>query len=105
VGPGSLSPDGTGIAYKKAIASDPSVWRCHVLDLATGDETQLAEERSIDDQLAWLDNEHLLYADSDKTTWIVRADGTGIPERWLEDADSATVSAPVSQGSRTGSAG
>jgi Tol biopolymer transport system component len=92
----SLSPDGTRIAYKKAIATDPSVWRFHVLDLATGRETELAEERSIDDQLAWLDDEHLLYADGDQTTWVVRADGTGVPERWLEDADSATVTRPGS---------
>jgi hypothetical protein len=92
----SLSPDGTRIAYKKAISSNPSVWRFHVLDLATGSETELAEERSIDDQLAWLGNEHLLYADDDRTTWIMRADGTGVPERWLEDADSATVSEPGS---------
>lgn len=92
----SLSPDGTRIAYKKAIATDPSVWRFHVLDLATGRETELAEERSIDDQLEWLDDEHLLYADSDETTWTVRADGTGVPEVWLEDASSATVSDPGS---------
>jgi hypothetical protein len=87
----SLSPDGTRIAYKKAIATNPSVWRFHVLDLTTGRETALAEERSIDDQLAWLDDEHLLYADDQQTTWIVPANGTGVPERWLEDADSATV--------------
>lgn len=87
----SLSPDGTRIAYKKAIATDPSVWRFHVLDLATGRETALAEERSIDDQLAWLDDEQLLYADEEQTTWIVPADGTGVPEKWLEDANSATV--------------
>jgi WD40-like Beta Propeller Repeat len=87
----SLSPDGTRIAYKKAIDTNPSVWRLHVLDLATGRETALAEDRSIDDQLAWLDDEHLLYADGDQTTWVTRADGTGTPEQWLEDANSATV--------------
>jgi len=87
----SLSPDGTRIAYKKAIDTDPSVWRFYVLDLETGEETELSEERSIDDQLAWLDDEHLLYADDDGTTWMMRADGTGEPEVWLEDATSATV--------------
>lgn len=92
----SLSPDGTRIAYKQAIDTNPSVWRFYVLDLATGRRTALAEQRSIDDQLAWLDDEHLLYADSDETTWVVPADGTGSPEEWLEDANSATVAAPPS---------
>lgn len=96
----SLSPDGTRIAYKKAIGTNPSVWRFHVLDLRTGRETELSEQRSIDDQLAWLDDEHLLYADDDNTTWVMRADGTGEPSVWLEDATSATVGeSPAASGS------
>ena len=87
----SLSPDGTRIGYKKAVGHDPTVWRFGVLDLATGRETPLAETRSIDDQLAWLDDGRLLYADTRGTTWVVRADGRGRPARWLRAADSATV--------------
>ena len=86
----SLSPDGKRIAYKKAISHDPTVWRFHVLDLATGRETPLAETRSIDDQLSWLDDEHLLYGDGERT-WMVSADGSGNPAEWLDGADSPTV--------------
>src|SRR5262249_48869127 len=66
----SLSPDGTRIGYKKAVSHNPTKWRFHVLDLATGKETPLSETRSVDDQLAWLDNSHLLYSDGDRT-WVV----------------------------------
>jgi hypothetical protein len=86
----SLSPDGTRIGYKKAIAHDPTQWRFHVLDLATGKETPLAETRSVDDQLAWLDEQHLLYSDG-KQTWVVNADGSGRPKVWLPATDSPTV--------------
>lgn len=91
----SLSPDGTRIAYKKAVSRDPTVWRFTVLDLATGHETPLAETRSIDDQLAWLDDRRVLYADSDSKSWTVPADGSGHPQLWMKDADSATVWDPA----------
>ena len=59
----SLSPDGTRIAFKKAQGSYTGRhWRFTVLDLASGTETALPETRNIDDQLAWLDNCHLMYA-------------------------------------------
>jgi hypothetical protein len=86
----SLSPDGTRIGYKKLVGRNPTVWRFHLLDLATGRETPLSETRSIDDQLAWLDNQRLLYGDGEHT-WIVNADGTGRPQAWLRNADSPTV--------------
>src|SRR4051794_33519524 len=57
----SLSPDGTRIGYKKLVGIKARTWRFHVLDLATGKETPLAETRSVDDQLEWLDDGHLLY--------------------------------------------
>jgi Tol biopolymer transport system component len=86
----SLSPDGTRIAYKKAITENPKTWRFTMLDLASGKETPLSESRSIDDQLAWLDDEHLIYSDG-TTSWVVNADGTGAPQRWLRNSDSPTV--------------
>jgi hypothetical protein len=86
----SLSPDGTRIGYKKLVGSNPAVWRFHVLDLATGRETPLAEERPIDDQLEWLDESHLLYGNGDDI-WTVAADGTGTPHRFLARADSPAV--------------
>ena len=51
----SVSPDGRRIAYKKRLNEGGRVlWQLHVLDLASGEETALAERRSIDDQLEWL---------------------------------------------------
>jgi hypothetical protein len=91
----SLSPDGTRIGYKKAVSHDPTVWRFTVLDLASGHETPLAETRSIDDQLAWLDNGHLIYGDKERE-WVVDADGSGAPRPWIAGADSATVVRPRS---------
>jgi hypothetical protein len=60
----SLSPDGTRLAYKRQVGSAGRPhWTLHVLDLATGAETALtAETRSVDDQVEWLDDSHLLYA-------------------------------------------
>jgi len=88
----ALSPDETRIAYEHAVAQNPTRWRLHVLDLATGRDWGLAERRSIDDQPAWLDDRHVLYADARGVTWVADADGGGRPRRWLDHGTSATVS-------------
>jgi hypothetical protein len=94
----SLSPDGTRIAFKKHGSLPPGKWRLAVYDLATGKETLLAEEHSVDDQVEWLDNSHVLYglprtgsgaATSD--IWSVPADGTGTPAVLVKDAWSPAV--------------
>jgi len=95
----SLSPDGTKVAYKKRLDADrPGSWRLAVLDLASGTETLLAEPRSVDDQVEWLDNDHLLYAvvrpGSQATTsdlWVVPADGSGESTVVIENASSPAV--------------
>lgn len=96
----SLSPDGTRVAYKKRFIIDGRlVWQLHVLDLATQRETALAEKRSLDDQIEWLDNDHVLYAVSDKpegssgttNVWKADADGTGTPALFLPKAYSPSV--------------
>jgi len=89
----SLSPDGTRIAFKRAIDGDPvRGWRVSVLDLATMAVTSTAEHRSIDDQAAWLDDRTLAYTVRDSSgapsVWGVPADGTGHPLLLVPDAES-----------------
>lgn len=86
----SLSPDGTRIAYKSRTGSTSRPWRLSVLDLSTMRETRLAETRSIDDQAEWLDDENVLYGLYDEV-WVVPADGSGAPERFIQTADSPAV--------------
>jgi uncharacterized repeat protein (TIGR01451 family) len=87
----SLSPDGKRLAFKKRVGGVlRPVWRFHVLDLATMSETPVAELRSIDDQIEWLDDREVLYGDG-STIWAAAADGTGEPRKFLSQAGSPTV--------------
>jgi hypothetical protein len=62
----------------------------HVLDLETMKETPLAEKFPVDDQVEWLDNDRVLYARS-PDTWVVPADGSGAPRKFLSNALSPAV--------------
>jgi hypothetical protein len=93
----SLSPDARRIAYKKRLMDGNRVlWQLHVLDLASGRETALSENRSIDDQLEWLDNQHVLYsvpsaADGSSPStdvWQVSVGGRSAPKLFLRNAYS-----------------
>jgi len=87
----SLSPDGKRLAFKKRVGGLlRAVWRFHVVDLATMAETPLAELRSIDDQIEWLDDSQVLYGDG-STLWVAAADGTGQPHKFMSQASSPTV--------------
>jgi hypothetical protein len=73
----SLSPNGTRIAFKRAIDNDPRRgWRLSVLSLSDVSVTSLAETRSIDDQAAWLSSDTVGYtvrgADGTPSVWAVR---------------------------------
>ena len=58
----ALSPDNRRVAYKKRVGSGLAPWRFYVLELETMIERPItAETRSIDDQLEWLDDAHVLY--------------------------------------------
>lgn len=85
----SLSPDGTRIGYKKLIGKAAG-WRFHVLDLASGHETPLAEKWPVDDQLEWLDDRTVLF-NYGEDIWRLPADGTGVPQRFVARADSPAV--------------
>ncbi|MGF1663648.1 MAG: TolB family protein [Kineosporiaceae bacterium] len=93
----SVSPDGTRVAYKKRGPAPAGQWRLAVLDLATGEEHLLDEERSVDDQIAWVDDATVAYglprdgADAAVTdVWSLPVDG-GEPEVLVPQAWSPAV--------------
>lgn len=98
----SLSPDGTRLAFKEASERGGRTWWTPaVLDLATGERTVLsAEQRNVDDQIAWLDDRTLLYGlprdDEPGVTdvWSLRADGGGSPQLFIQQAWSPAVVRP-----------
>ncbi|WP_341720446.1 hypothetical protein QQG74_12455 [Micromonospora sp. FIMYZ51] len=94
----SLSPDGTRLAFKERGDLPAGRWRLAVYDLASGTQTRLAETRSVDDQVEWLDDHTVVYglprgrpgtASSD--VWSVPADGRGAPALLIPDAWSPAV--------------
>jgi hypothetical protein len=82
----SLSPDGKQIGFKSRINGE-NRWRLHVLDLATLKDHPVAETRSIDDQVEWLDNDTLAYSDG-RNVYTVPANGSGSPQLLVRDATS-----------------
>jgi hypothetical protein len=97
----SISPDGTRLAYKK---SDTGTLTGHrsiaVLDLASGAESVLAEQQSIDDQIEWLDDSTLLYglprdgSELDSDLWSIKTDPSARPALFIEHAWSPSVVRP-----------
>ena len=96
----SLSPDGTRIAFKHTRdGSAPRHWQPAILELSTNRMTVLPETRSVDDQLEWLDNDHVVYAlrgpqriqPRRADIWQLPADGHGGPTILFPDAESPAV--------------
>jgi hypothetical protein len=94
----SLSPDRTRVAFKKHGDLAPGKWRLAVYDLRTRTETLLAETRSVDDQVEWLDDATVIYglpredqASASSDVWAVPADGTGAARVLVLDAWSPAV--------------
>jgi hypothetical protein len=100
----SLSPDGTRLAYKVRHGDGfgPVSWTIAALDLRTMNRTDLSETRSVDDQVAWLDDDTVMYGLDDAGSfsprtdvYTVAADGSGAPSLLVEEAWSPTlVTAP-----------
>jgi hypothetical protein len=82
----SLSPDGEQIAYKSRIEGT-NRWHLRVLEVATLADHAVAEKRSIDDQVEWLDDRTLVYSDGENV-YSVPADGSGEAELLVRDATS-----------------
>jgi WD40-like Beta Propeller Repeat len=92
----SLSPDGRRLAFKQRVSGNATVfWRLAVLDLATMAETLLdAEQRSVDDQVEWLDNTHVIYhlpASEGADIWSLRTDQREAPQRLIKGGYSPAV--------------
>jgi len=94
----SLSPDGTRIAFKLRTSTngaDLPTWQPAVLDLETLKEVPLAETRSVDDQIEWLDNSTVVYSVDTgigaPSIYSAPADGSGQPALLVADADSPSV--------------
>ena len=94
----SLSPDNRLIAFKKRVGPDSAPWRIYLLDVATLTDRPLAvEKRSVDDQIEWLDNGHVLYAvpranePVSSDIWLAPIDNSAAPRIFLAHAESPIV--------------
>ncbi|MDR2877379.1 MAG: hypothetical protein LBV36_04990 [Chromatiales bacterium] len=100
----SLSPDNKRVAFKRRVALGDGfgrfIWKIYVLDLETGEETEMsAETRNVDDQVEWLDNDHIIYALPDDevnataatNTWVIARDGSGAPSLLMPFAFSPAI--------------
>ncbi|OAI41823.1 hypothetical protein AYO38_03475 [bacterium SCGC AG-212-C10] len=82
----SVSPDGTRIVFKKRVSEGLSgvTWELHLLQLDTMEEISLGEQRNVDDQAEWLDNDHVVYflhddgppASIRPDLWVASMDGS-----------------------------
>jgi dipeptidyl aminopeptidase/acylaminoacyl peptidase len=89
----SLSPDGRKLVVKKPGPS--GFWQLAVIDLRTWEERDLAQgPASVDDQVEWFDDQHVLYhAPDDNTTslWMLPIDGVNGPHVFVKNAYSPSV--------------
>jgi hypothetical protein len=90
----SLSPDNKTLVFVQKQDGGRS-FRLRAIDLASGDEWYLPEQRSVDDQVEWLDNEHVLYSrirdDSVSTDVWISPLRDGQPRVFIEHASSPAV--------------
>ncbi len=91
----SLSTDQHQLAFKKRMDRSGVQWRVAILDLASMRETVLeSEERSVDDQVEWLDSNHVLYFESGEdgnNVWSLRTDRPERPQILVRGGYSPAV--------------
>lgn len=96
----SVSPDGSTLVFKETQPDESFL--LVAVDIATGRRWRLGEQRAVDDQVEWLDNDTLLYAmhteGSDGTDaqpqfdiWSVDVAPGSTPELFLPAASSPAV--------------
>lgn len=89
----SLSPDGTRIAFKYRLPD--RTWQLRVWHLDTGTEQALTlETRSVDDQVEWLDTDHVLYhmpGPAGNQIWKLDTRGGVAPQVFMEGGYSPAV--------------
>jgi hypothetical protein len=90
----ALSPDGSVLAVKRLLP-ERGFWQVAVINLHTWIERDLRQgPRSVDDQVEWLDDEHVMYHDVDGDTtslWSLPVDGVTGPAVLLQHAYSGSV--------------
>ena len=94
----SLSPDGKNVVYKQRGDLAPGKWRLVDYNVASGTVSLLAETRSIDDQVEWLDDAHVIYGvprtgaqAAIDDVWSVPISGSGQPKLLIPQAWSPAV--------------
>ena len=91
----SLSPDEHRIAFKRRENQQLSSWRLHVLDLATMQTSRIeAATNYVDDQVEWLDDDHVLFALPHMGTadiWVAPIAGPGRAQIFVHDGESPIV--------------
>jgi hypothetical protein len=99
----SLSPGNTRLVFKRRVDDrhGPVQWRLATLDLASGDTALLSETRSVDDQVAWLDDDRIMYAlpaspngSAETNTWVLDTRTAAPPVLLVPDAYSTVVWRP-----------
>lgn len=89
----SLSPDDTRIAYKSMTTGGE--WQLRVYNLTSGADIALTSEtRSVDDQVDWLDNDHVMYSmisTNGADIWSLRVDDREAPMLLMPAASSPAI--------------
>jgi hypothetical protein len=93
----SLSPDNTRIVFKQRKGGDSRIWHLMVLDLSSMTVSPVpGEDRSVDDQAEWLDDNHILYGVQQEGSlatdiWEAALDGSMQPTVFIHSAMSPAV--------------
>jgi hypothetical protein len=91
----SISPDNTRIVFKQQLAGRRGWWQLSMLDLASRAIRILpGETHSVDDQVEWLDDAHLLYfrpTEDGNIIWRAAAEWNEPPQPFVHDGFSPAV--------------